>query len=181
MRRAALRFFVCCVCLSVVFITATACQAVVITLDEWGSGYADGTRLAYGLGTPSVGYWDTLYYVLPLTSVITGDVGVYEVGTTNVVYDVLRFDNVANQARVYVYSDGGDAALADTGIPSLWTSGADRDPVFVNEIGTETSNYADYTPAGQTYITYHLISDIPEPATLALLSLGGLALLKRKR
>jgi hypothetical protein len=152
-----------------------------ITLDEWGNGYAGGSPLAWGIGTPSVGYWNTLYYVLPFSSVITGDVGAYEVGTTDVIYDVLRFDNVNGQARVYIYSDGGDPAPADTGIPALWISGADRDPVYVNEIGTEIDNFFDYTPANQIDVTYHVISDVPEPATLALLSLGGLALLKRKR
>lgn len=167
---------------SVVFITAAACQGMVITLDENGHGYADGTRLDYGVDTPPVGNWATLYYVLPFTRVVEGDVGVleppyyYETDLS----DVLRFINVNYQPRVYVYSDVGDMDLADTGIPALWTS-PENAPVYVNEVGYEGYNYANYTPAGQTDVTYHFISDVPEPATLMLLGLGGLAFRKHQR
>jgi hypothetical protein len=180
---------ICLVCV----LTAAASQGMVITLDENGHGNVDGTPLVYGVDNPPVGNWATLYYVLPFTTgVVTGDVAALEPQITSQISDVLRFINVQQEAgggieaRVYVYSemetrDIPPYDLADTGIPSLWTSGADHDPVYVNEVGPEGFNYVDYTPLGQTEITYHFISDIPEPATICMLGLGALSLIRRKR
>ena len=101
MRKTASMFFVCCVCLSVVFITATACQAVTITLDENGHGYANGILLQYGADANN-----GLHYNLGFP-VASGDLAVYEVDAPGYVADVLRF--VGNQ--VFYYSDGGDTDL----------------------------------------------------------------------
>jgi hypothetical protein len=176
---------ICLVCV----LTTAATQGMVITLDENGNGNVDGTPLLYGVDTPPVGNWATLYYVLPFNPVIEGDVAVLEpLVTSQEISDVLRFINVqqvaggGTEARVYVYSDMETRDippndLADTGIPVLWDNPANP-PSFVNEVGLEGNNSVDYTVGN---ITYHFISDVPEPATICLLGLGALSLVRRKK
>jgi len=56
--------------------------------------------------------------------------------------------------------------------------------VFVTEVGSESVNgviYKVISPDGHVNAVYTIISDVPEPGTLSLLGIGGLALFKRLR
>jgi len=177
------------ICLVCVLLTAAASQGavsqgMVISFDENGNGDVNDngeiTPLEFGTAAPPIGH-ATLYYVLPLIAVNDGDVAVLETGSTSDISDVLRFINVfaLEQVRVYVYSDLPEVGelppydLADTGIPSDLLM-----PVYVNEVGGEGYNYADYTAYSTTY---HFISDVPEPATLVLLGTAGIWSFTRKK
>ena len=167
-------------CLVCVLLTAAASQGTVVSFDENGHGNVDGTPLQFGVDIPPIGH-ATLYYVLPPIAVDDGDVAVLETGSTSDISDVLRFFNVfaLGQVRVYVYSDLPEAGelppfdLADTGIPQYLLM-----PVYVNEVGGEGYNYADFTAYSTTY---HFISDVPEPATLVLLGTAGIWIFTRKK
>jgi hypothetical protein len=173
-----------------------------VTFDENGNGsYADDSgligKLEWGIDTPPMGD-ATLYYILPPTQVMTpGDLVVMEpIATAQVISDVLRFVNFyipgeipILQNRVYVYSDKEpeelNPDLADVGIPRELQS----NNWSWEEVGLEDgSNGALYTPPNNDWagwmdggVTYNFISDVPEPATIALLGLGALSLLRRKR
>jgi hypothetical protein len=173
-----------------------------ISFDEIGHGYYDdGIGFPFGLGyvidAPPVGH-ETLCFILPY-SVAEGDVVLYEDASFQVVSDVLRFVNVGDTTapigRVYVYSDLPEAGelppydLADTGIPTSFMNNM----VQVDEEGTEGGwNGVSYTPqlvvgapSQPGYmdggVTYNFTSDVPEPATICLLGLGALSLLRRRK
>jgi hypothetical protein len=178
----------------VLMTTAVSQGAVNISFDENGNGsWSDADlsgALEHGMGVCPVGPdWETLWYEIPFNPVGEGDVAVIEPLLSDltglvaepILSDVLRFINIQGdeglEARVYVFSDNRDGsdALADTGIPQLLGT-----PFFVEEVGSEGNNYIDYTVGD---ISYHFISDapVPEPATIGLLGLGALSLLRRKR
>jgi hypothetical protein len=178
---------ICLVCVCVLLTTA-ASQGMIITFDENGHGDVDGTPLKYGVDTPPIGH-ETLYYVLPFEGVAEGDIVVMEPPeTASIISDILRFINVDGQgpeARVYVYSDFGEPDLADTGIPAVWKP-VDGEyppcpPLYMTEVGLEGGMNGIRYDTGGYPETYIFISDVPEPATICLLSLGALSLLRRKK
>jgi hypothetical protein len=197
---------ICLVCI----LTAAASQGAIapvsvginISFDENGNGSwqsaVGGGTLDHGMGIPigagTSDQYDTLYYELP-GIVVVGDLVLYE-PTTGQVSDVLRFVNSYNpttgpKGRVYVYSDmeAGETnpELADTRIPYDFLSLSVR----TDEQGTENGwNGIVYTPNNVTDmpgymtgygVTYTFTSDVPEPATIGILGLGALSLLRKRR
>ncbi len=178
------------ICVCALLTTAAWGNYIVnITFDENGIGDVDGTPLYSDVDTPPEGIpgHATLYYVLP-EEVVEGDVVIYEPDAlgnpTSKISDILRFD-VATPPCVFVYSDNSDGAneKADTGIPTEWTN-----VVRVPEEGSENGwNGLHYTPMegqpGYTGggVTYVFTSDVPEPATICILGLGALSLIRRKK
>jgi hypothetical protein len=132
-----------------------------------------------------------LTYILGGNIVGAGDVGVCEfVACSNSLADpdlsdIVRFTNLAGDLtgatadRLILYSGFGDAfpVLADTGFPSNAFTGVTAGPVI--EQGNEANNFFVYD-VGNLYVGH---SDIPEPASLALLGAGlvGLAAMYRRR
>ena len=178
---------------------------VTITIDEFGTGILEFPGIAFDLpgvlapdpgpgGLPSV----LTYDLGGPPSLVAGDVGLFD-ADTGVVLDYIRFNDYGTggdpnyPASVLFYSDniGGFDALADTDGPPnpLYDN-----RVFIDEVGSEGNNGAWYHPGpndpgfvgGGFDVTYHFISDVPEPGTVALfLSMvvpgGFLAMRRRKR
>jgi hypothetical protein len=124
----------------------------------------------------------------------------YEPTSTGQVSDVLRFVNnyspgVGLNGRVYVYSDfepgEKSADLADTRIPYdflSWRAGMDEQGIENIWNGAIYTPYYvpgmnQSTPGGmdQYLVTYIFTSDVPEPATIGILGLGVLSLLRKRR
>jgi hypothetical protein len=170
-----------------------------IWIDEYGTTNNPYPSAAWmGNDTGPSGQTNVLTYQLPFAGV-QGDVLINDIpddpeqlGTN----DLIRFTGVGT---VIFYSLAG----VETNYPPGWVIGmpyADvavmpdlyyANNVLIQEQGYENPLgeycYAWYTPnPGQpgydvSNPTYFFISDVPEPATLSLLALGGLVLLWRRR
>jgi hypothetical protein len=178
---------------------ASSLAQLVYTFDEFGnsSGPSGAPPISPGALQPdpsgAIGLpVPVLVYNLALP-VVTGDVVLTEPGnpaTGGQNSDVVRFWNPTggNVSQIIFYSDfsATDPAdsFADTGMPAQLIN-----PVFIPEVGPEGNNGAIYTPPAGTpgsipgaVVTYNIISDVPEPSTLALAILsGGLLLFTLKR
>jgi hypothetical protein len=172
---------ICLVCV----LTAAAWGNIIITFDENGNGT---TKDVSGSITPLIsgggGAAGPLFYELSY-AVSDGVLAVMEPDGS--ISDILNFSD----GLVFVYSEAEPGLpendKADTGIPSYLL------PLIslrIDEVGLEGINGATYTPTpGQPGywqganepVTYVFISDIPEPATMVLLGLGALSLIRRKK
>lgn len=191
----------------------SSAAAATFSFDEFGNGigFGPGVRVAPG-GTVSLpgtltfdpgpgGLSNAFTYSLgnPL-SLVAGDVFLFEPGTGNALSDVIRFNsagtggNPAYLASVIFYSDTFDVdeqvSPADTGFPiALYSNTVNLRESFLSP-GVEGAVYTPF--AGQPGslagfdVTYVLISDTPEPASLGFcfigaLALGGIKLVTRTR
>jgi hypothetical protein len=115
----------------------------------------------------------------------------FDQGAGGVAQDMLRFETIAGVGtRLFVYSDAtaGDPnpAPADVGLPLNFQGNVESVP----EQGDETNNWVVYTPTtgkpgfptNPPVWTYVFISDgFPEPASLSMVALSSLALLRIRR
>jgi len=160
-----------------------------ITVDELGKGFFNGTVLPSGLKADPFSGIVTLAYQLPFPGV-PGDVLLFEPGPqTNVLSDIIRFDG---QGFLYFFSereptdvppfDPADVAQFPSPIAGLQS-------VSLLEVGPEGNNGASYFTAAAlpgddgtgTGVNYRFISDVPEPSAGLLTVLGGGLLLIRKQ
>ena len=161
------------------------------TMDESGYGIYSGPLIAgYSngrLAQDPVSGMVTLCYPLGFGPVVPGDVLLSESATAVVPSDLIRFGveitSTSTNYVMYFFSDleAGEPNpdLADVGIPPY------SNPVIRLETGPDGNNGAFYqTTAGMpgfdtsgTFpdLTYHFLSDVPEPGSLALL-LSGMAI-----
>jgi len=175
--------------------TTASSFAQLYTFDEFGNSSGPGITPGVLQPDPSGGLpasIPVLVYnlIFPVTS---GDLLL--TNGTEGLSDVVRFWNPnpasGGPSQVIFYSDVSTTdpadSPADTGFPhnSL--------PILsITEVGPEGNNGATYTPATVgdpgfnltgVAVTYNIISDVPEPGTVALAVLGGglsLFLLKRR-
>jgi hypothetical protein len=178
------------ICLVSVFVGDAAANEVelLITFDENGNGTFLGEKLDWAIVTDPGpgGLPNALAYLPPFGPETAGDLLIEE--PTGGFSDVVRFNVGATSpyGTIVFYSEvPEDAAempdLADIGLPEAFYP----NPIVLVEKGSEGNNWVDYTPVrGQPgYLdnypgaTYHIISDIPEPSTLALLSISALGIL----
>jgi hypothetical protein len=165
-------------------ITATSSFAQVYTFDENGNSTGPGISPGKLQPDPSGGLTvPVLVYTLPF-AVTPGDLYLQENGVTSQTFsDLARFFSPAgaNFTDIIFYSDvevgEPNTDLADTGLPN----NGSPTPVFIPETGTEGNNGAVWNPGpgepgslltGGT-IQYNIISDVPEPSTVALAVMGG--------
>ena len=173
-------------------ITATAAFAQIYTFDEYGNSTGPGISPGVMQPDPSGGLPGLVLVYNLAFPVVTGDVVLMEPGnpsTGGQNSDVIRFWDPTGgpQSQIIFYSDFSATdpadAPADTGLPAQLII-APTNPVYINEVGPEGNNGAIYTPGGlqgtipgMAGLQYNIISDVPEPSTLALAVIGGGVLL----
>jgi PEP-CTERM motif len=143
-------------------------------------GFSDGTNKVDSIS--GITGW---YYQLGLS--VAGDVVLVEPQDGSI-SDLLRFDG----AGVFFFSDleENDPNPDKADVPIIPDP---INPVILTEVGPEGSNGVSYFPSstdpgydltGQLApLAYQIVSDIPEPGTIALVGLGlvGLLALRRRR
>jgi hypothetical protein len=179
-------------------ITAASSFAQIYTFDEFGN--SSGLGISPGILQPdpsgAIGLpVPVLVYNLSF-SVIPGDVVLSEPPSPVAPgpSDVVRFWNPTGggPSQIIFYSDFSATDPADSPADTGMPSGAMPLLVTIPEIGPEGNNGAIYTPTPNqpgfilsTAVppaTYNIISDVPEPGTLALAFLaGGTVLLALRR
>lgn len=202
------RLITICLIVGMVFAVSSMAQAVVIyTFDEngdstlpYGTDETLNNALYYAFRNAT--WSDGVSTPAPVPA---GDVALMKpgcsIGSTDIsdISDVLRFTNTTvdyhghevTEVRIYVYSGDGGSDLADVvGIPELgspayvydgWgditykVGGVDHVAYGVTYVPSDSSQPGWLDEAG---ITYNLI---PEPATIGLLGLGALSLIRKRR
>lgn len=170
-------------------------------IDENGNGAIIGAGSVLGydpfpLTTPYVGSnpglvhdfypggGTTLRYALPVTDVTSGDLLITD--PSGAVSDLIRFE----PGYVFFYSLPGGGSLADTVIPSNLQANNITIPEVTladGQIGAlweplpGQPGFAPEAAAANSTFGWNIVSDVPEPASVALLGLGGLLVLLRKR
>ena len=160
--------------------------APLVTVDELGKGDFNGTPLpSFQSADPFSGIV-TLTYRLPFPGV-PGDVQIFEPGAAAAPSDLIRFDGNSN---LFFFSE-----IEPTDVPPFDPADVSQFPppnpvlqsVSFIESGPEGNNGLFYNPAGglpgdnSAGATYHFVSDVPEPASMALLGLAASLILLRRR
>ena len=177
-----------CICASTLLLPAAT-----VYIDENGHGFFDGIPMQFFIGadTGPGGLANVLTYVLPapVATIINGDLFLQDAGVT---LDVIRFNTFNGVNTIAFYSDNVDGAdaLADTPSPPAQFYG---NTVAIPEVGPEGDNGAVYTPlvaqpgfafnaaGGPIPMQYRIVSDVPEPVSLALIGAGCVVLSLRRR
>jgi len=162
---------------------------LVFSFDENGNGTGPTSGpLPFAKAIDPVSGITTLSYTLPFP-VAPGDVLLFEGTNSTVFSDIVRFGGV-NHNQVFFFSEteaGEPPDLAD--VPTLPQPQAGA--VSLTEVGPEGNNGATWGPPlgsgapgdpGPSVgpAVYQIVSDIPEPAGLALAALAGGLLLARR-
>jgi hypothetical protein len=162
--------------------------SITINLPENGQGTLDNGNATFPtVGTlqpdPGPGGLPSAltYSLLGPPSLVSGDVFLFEIGTG--VSDIIRFNpsgtgspSYPASAVFYSLSGVGQNELADTGFPTAFYP---NNLVIVEN----TSGPTTYTPTSTQpgfvsgfAMTYHFFSAVPEPSTMSILLLGGIAI-----
>lgn len=170
-----------------------------ITVDENGTGTlvfpGGGTFVSPGVLAPDPGPGGLplalTYNLLGPPGLVAGDLVILEPGNS-ITSDIIRFNPAGTGAQAYpaslvFYSDNVDGAdaLADTGFPPTLYANS----LAVTEVGPEGNNGFTYTPSASQPgfipgfgVTYHIISDVPEPGVAVVTMLiGGVMIRRRQR
>jgi hypothetical protein len=179
------------VMVAVLALVASGIQAQTrsVIFNEDGIGTLDGQPIPFTIGQDvgPGGLPNALLYQLPaLANWTVGDLELQEPSGSGGGSDLIRFN--PNGVLVF-YSDteAGEPpdSLADIGLPTQrYTNNLTR-----TELGDEGANGILYVPTegsnpgfiGGLQVEYNITSDVPEPATLSLLALGGLAMLRGRK
>ena len=151
--------------------STTVFADILVTVDENGNGQMDGQPLSHFIGTdPGPGGLPGVLVYSGLPTTVQGDVGLFDLDVFSFL-DYIRFNG---DGTLIFYSDNVDGfdALADTPTPP---NAFYPNIVGISEVGPEGANGAFYTPGPTdpgavlgTVVTYHFISDVPEPSSLLL-------------
>lgn len=160
-----------------------------IFFDEYGNcannlGLITNSGVGQDIGPG--GKSNALWFDVPVLTWTPGDVILQD--SQGVTSDILRFNS--NPYQIVFYSDIEDTepnpGLADIGFPSLFYTNTVTFTEVALGNGGDGLNYTPidgqpgYDP-GHVGLTYQIQSDaVPEPATMTLLALGALALLRRR-
>ena len=164
---------------STIIVTAASAQTngLVITVDELGKGNFNGQPIPSTIAVEPFSGIPTLQYTLPFAGT-PGDVLLVE--PQGNFSDIVRFDG---QGHLFFFSDREAGEAPDPADVAQLPPPLTQFPVATkDEVGLEGRNGALYTPTpGQpgfepssaAPVTYNIISDVPEPGSLATFALGG--------